>query len=194
MQSNNIYASLLVKVPLCSQVASILDGLEQKYQQLITPKKWEGVGHIGANHTINSPFKAAVTQDEEEQSYAAYVKSKSCLPFDDWAKFQTCCRYGHVRPLCKKFLAEKANGTLPQEARSTLVNRLPITNQLLARHKFNKDPKLKALLSAFAAFTSNYIDKDSQDMPYAMKNADEDDKDNGDNLHAFLGLVGSLKE
>ncbi len=39
MQSNSIYASLVAKQTICSQVTSVLNNLEQKYQQLITAKK-----------------------------------------------------------------------------------------------------------------------------------------------------------
>ncbi len=55
MCSDSIYASLLAEVPLRSQVSSTLDDLKQKYQQLITAKKWEGVGHVGMdNHNSQS--------------------------------------------------------------------------------------------------------------------------------------------
>ena len=47
MRSGCIYASLQDKLPLQNQVLAMLDDLEQKYQQLITFTKWEGVGHIG---------------------------------------------------------------------------------------------------------------------------------------------------
>ncbi len=116
MRCNSIYASLVAKQTLCSQVISMLNNLEQKYQQLITAKKWEGVGHIGETLTQISSFNAAVEQEGMEQSYAAYVKSKSCLPFEEWAKTHIChhCgKKGHVCPLCRQYLAEKANGTLP---------------------------------------------------------------------------------
>jgi hypothetical protein len=83
MRSNSIYPSLVAKQTLCSQVTSMLKNLEQKYQQLITAKKWEGVGHIGETLTQKSSFTTAVEQEGMEQSYAAYVKSKSCLPFEE---------------------------------------------------------------------------------------------------------------
>jgi hypothetical protein len=51
MRSNSIYASLVAKQTLCSQVTLMLNDLEQKYQQLITAKKWESVGHIGETLT-----------------------------------------------------------------------------------------------------------------------------------------------
>jgi hypothetical protein len=55
-------------------------------------------------------------QEGMEQSYAAYITSKSRLSFEEWAKTQIChhCgKKGHVRPLCRQYLAEKANRTLP---------------------------------------------------------------------------------
>jgi hypothetical protein len=117
MQRDSIHASLVAKQTLCSQVTLMLNDLEQKYQQLITTaKKWEGVGRIGETLTQNSSFNTAIEQEGMEQSYAAYVKSKSHLPFEEWAKTQIChhCgKKGHVCPLCRQYLAENANGTLP---------------------------------------------------------------------------------
>ncbi len=62
-------------------------------------------------------------------------------------------------------------------------------------NKFDKDPKLKALLSAFAAFTTDYI-ANSQEVSDASdnNNIEEGNKSNDNNLQAFLGMVGSLKE
>ncbi len=61
------------------------------------------------------------------------------------------------------------------------------------------DPKLKALLSAFSAFTTKYL-ADSQ--PVASETtADGDDQDDlasgaedENDINAFLGMVGALKE
>ncbi len=60
---------------------------------------------------------------------------------------------------------------------------------------FDKDPKLKALLSAFAAFTTDYI-ANSQEVSDASdnNNAEEGNESDDNNLQAFLGMVGSLKE
>jgi hypothetical protein len=41
------------------------------------------------------------------------------------------------------------------------LNSKPTFNKVNHCDKFNKDPKLKALLSAFAAFTSDYTTEDS---------------------------------
>jgi hypothetical protein len=89
MQSDSIYASLLAKVPLHSQVSLTLDDSEQKYQQLITKKKLEGVGHIEMDNHNKSAFNATANQEDEAQSYAAYVNNKATqgfLKIDGWAK------------------------------------------------------------------------------------------------------------
>ncbi len=77
MRSDSIYASLLAKVPLRSQVNLTLDDLKQKYQQLITAKKWGGVGHVGMDNHNKSAFNATANPDNEAQSYATYVNNKA---------------------------------------------------------------------------------------------------------------------
>ncbi len=205
MHSDSIYASLLAKVPLRSQISSTLDDLEQKYQQLITAKKWEGVGHVGMGKQNKSAFNATTNnQDDQVQSYAAYIKNKAnqgFLPFNEWAKLQTCCYCGnkeHVCPLCRKYLAAKANGTLPPPGEKCLTRPASALNKDHCE-KLQKDQKLKALLSAFLAFTTKYL-ADSQ--PKASENAADGDDNNEvasvhedeDDVNAFLGMMGALKE
>ncbi len=151
MRSDSIYASLLAKIPLCSQVSLTLNNLEHKYQQLITAKKWEGVGHVGMdNHNNKSAFNATANQEDKAQSYAAYVNNKATqgfLKFDEWSKLQTChhCgNKGHVHPNCRKYLAEKANGTLLPPGKKRLTRPAPAFNKN-CREKLQIDPKLKAL-------------------------------------------------
>jgi hypothetical protein len=123
------------------------------------------------------------------------------LKFDQWAKLQTChhCgNKGHVHPNCRKYLAEKANGTLPPPGKKRLTRPAPAFNKH-CRVKLQKDPKLKALLSAFSAFTTKYL-ADSQ--PVASETtANGDDHNNlasgtedEDDINAFLGTVGALKK
>ncbi len=120
--------------------------------------------------------------------------------FDEWAKLQKCnfCGIqGHVCPQCKKYLAAKENGTLGISPTGYKCNTKPFFNKDNRREKFNKDPKLKALLSAFAAFTSDYL-ADSQ-TEHDEKN-DKQDKPDGDtvedneDVNALLGMFGALKE
>jgi hypothetical protein len=171
----------------------MLNDLEQKYQQLITSKKWEGVGHIGVAQD-KSTFKASLGDNEEDSfGYAAYVKQAKlkCLLYKEWAKAQTChhCgKPGHVHPICKKYLEEVANGT---------IKPVPRTPKVVAHCvKFDRNPKHKALLLEFAAFANicNDIDEMIDD---GEGDQIKDDKNNtGDNkdLQAFLGMMGSLKE
>ena len=202
MRSDSIYASLLKTIPLCNQVTSMLDDLEQKYQQLITAKKWEGIGHVGMNHNNKSLYN--ITQDDEEWGYAAYARNnksrKGFLAFEEWAKLQKCnfCgTQGHVCPQCKKYLAAKENGTLEISPTGYKRNTKPFFNKDNRCEKFNKDPKLKALLSAFAAFTTDYL-ADSQ--PKQDENNDKQDKPDGNTVEddedvtAFLSMFGALKE
>jgi hypothetical protein len=75
MRSDSNFAFLQDKIPLRNQVLIMLDDLEQKYQQLITSKKWGGIGHIGMVQD-KSTFKANIDNDNKDNafSYAAYVK------------------------------------------------------------------------------------------------------------------------
>ncbi len=149
MFSDSIYASLLAKVPLRSQVSSTLDDLEQKYQQLITAKKWEGVGHVGMDNHNESAFKATANPDNEAQSYATYVNNKATLlKFDKWAKLQTChhCgNKGHIRPNCRKYLAKKANGTLPPPGEKRLTRPAPAFNKYHRERNYRRIPNSRLL-------------------------------------------------
>jgi hypothetical protein len=193
MRSDSIYASLQDKLPLRNQVLAMLDDLKQKYQQLITSKKWEGVGHIGMAQD-KFTFNASLGVNEEDFfGYAAYVKQAKLkwLLYEEWAKAQTChhCgKPGHVHPTCKKYHEGVANGTNKP---------VPCTPKFVVHHgKFDRNPKLKALLSAFAVFAT-----DCNDINEVIDDGEgdqiEDDENNaGDNedLQAFLGMMGSLKE
>ncbi len=110
-----------------------------------------------------------------------------------------CGKKGQVRSLCKQYLADKADGTLPplgaKRFGKLAFNNKPAFNKEKCQDKFDKDPNLKALLSAFAAFTTDYI-TNSQEVSEVSdnNNIEEGNKSNEDNLQAFWGMVGSLKE
>jgi hypothetical protein len=149
-------------------------------------------------------FKAAKNNEDEAESYAAYIKNrtnKGFLPFDNWTKLQTyhyCGNKGHVRPRCHKYLAAKANGTLPpsSEKRPNMPASAPPKD---CRDKLQKDPKLKALLSAFSAFAANYLAESKPDENGEVANDNKADDvanihDDKDDVNTFLGMVGALKE
>jgi hypothetical protein len=140
IRSDSLYASLQDKLPLQNQVLAMLDDLEQKYQQLITSKKWEGVGHIGMAQD-KSTFKASLGDNKDDSfGCAAYVKQAKLkrLPYVEWAKAQTChhCgKPGHVHQTCKKYLEGVANGT---------IKPVPCTTKVVTHcGKFDRNPKLK---------------------------------------------------
>jgi hypothetical protein len=145
MQSDSISTSLLAKALLCSQVSMMLDNLEQKYQQLITARKCEGVGHVDMDNHNKSAFNATANQEGEAQSYAAYVNNKATqgfFKFNEWAKLQTCHHCGnkvHIRPNCRKYLNEKANGTLPPPGKKRLTWPAPAFNKYCCE-KLQEEP------------------------------------------------------
>ncbi len=54
-------------------------------------------------------------------------------------------------------MRRKKNGTHIPPQGGDKRNTKPFFNKDYRKGKFNKDPKLKALLSAFAAFTNDYL-------------------------------------
>jgi hypothetical protein len=141
-----------------------------------------------------STFEASLGDNKDDSfSYAAYVKQAKLkrLPYNEWAKAQTChdCgKRGHVRPTCNKYLEGVANGT---------IQAVPRTQKgVVHRGKFDKNPKLKALLSSFAAFATDYDDTDKVIDDGDGDRIEEDENNTNDNkdLQAFLGMMGSLKE
>jgi hypothetical protein len=64
---------------------------------------------------------------------------------------------------------------------------------LLFKKNFSKDPKAKALVSAFAAFFAGNREEDDENNVKPSKDEEEEDGPTKDQL-AFLSMVGSLKE
>ncbi len=76
MQGDIIYTTLCAAIDLQAQLSTMLDDLEQKYQQLITAMKWEEVGHTGMEKSGKSAFSASPDHKDEAELYAAYIKNK----------------------------------------------------------------------------------------------------------------------
>jgi hypothetical protein len=102
-------------------------------------------------------------------------------------------------PQCHQYLAAKANGTLPApNKKKSPMCRKPASH-LICRDKLMGDPKLKALISAFSAFTTDYLaEKPDATMPdTAVTKNNGNDAEMGvdhDDVKAFLGMLGALKE
>jgi hypothetical protein len=203
MQSDSMYQTLLKNSNLHNQLIETLNDLENKYQELIGGKKWAGVGHTGLLQ--GSLFKISTEDPEQEILNAcAYAALKRIL-FDKWCKnYATChhCRKkGHIRPGCKLFKADIAAGKIKLRSgqmRDNQAHHHGVQEENAGCkspfHKnFSKDPKVKALVSAFAAFFAGNRDEDDEDDVKPSKDEEEDDKPTKDQL-AFLSMVGSLKE
>jgi hypothetical protein len=99
---------------------------------------------------------------------------------------------------CRKYLAEKENGTLPPPGKKRLTQPAPAFNKYCCE-KLQKDPKLKALLSAFSALTNKYLADLQPAANETAANGDDNNNltsgtENEDEINAFLGLVGALKD
>jgi hypothetical protein len=141
-----------------NQLIEALNDLENKYQELIGGKKWAGAGHTGLLQ--GSLFKVSTEDPEQEiQDPHAYATIKK-IPFEEWCKKYAICHHcrkkGHICPDCKKFRADVATGkiklnhqprdNLQQDVQEDYGRKPPL------HENFNKDPKAKALVSAFSAF------------------------------------------
>jgi hypothetical protein len=149
-----------------------------------------------------SSFKVSTEDPEQEiQDAHAYAAIKK-IPLEEWCKKYAICHYcrkkGHIRPNCKKFRADVAAGKIkfnhqPRDNRQRGVQE-DYGRKPPLRKIFNKDPKAKALVSAFAGFFAgnmgNENDKDIESPPDEKE--ENNHKPTEDQL-AFFSMVGSLK-
>jgi hypothetical protein len=99
-----------------------------------------------------------------------------------------CGKSGYVRPTCKKYLEGVANGT---------IKPVPCTPKVVVhRGIFDRNPKLMALLLAFAAFATdcNDINKVIDDGEGDRIEDNENNAGDNNDLQAFFGMKGSFKE
>ncbi len=203
MQSNSMYRTLLTNSTLHNQLIETLNDLENKYPELIGGKKWAGVGHTGLLQ--GSLFKISTEDPEQEMLNARAYATLKRIPFEEWCKNYATCHHcgkkGHIRPDCKLFKADIAAGkiklrscqTRDNQARHRGVREENAGLKPPFRKNFSKDPKAKALVSAFAAFFAVNREEDDEDDVEPSKDEEEEDEPTKDQL-AFLSMVGSLKE
>jgi hypothetical protein len=203
MRSDSMYRTLLKNSSLHNQLIETLNDLENKYQELIGGKKWAGVGHNGLLQ--GSLFKISTEDPEQEMLDARAYAALKKIPFEEWCKNYATCHHcgkkGHIRPDCDLFKADVAAGKIKLKSGQRRDNR--------ARHRgvrednagrkppihknFSKDPKAKALVSAFAAFFAGNKEEDDEQDVESPKDEEDEDELTEDQL-AFLSMVGSLKE
>jgi hypothetical protein len=184
-----------------NQLIEALHDLENKYQELIGGKKWAGVGHTGLLQGFL--FKVSTEDPEQEiQDAHAYATIKK-IPFEEWCKKYAICHHcgkkGHICPDCEKFRADVAAGKIklnhqPRDNRQRGV-REDYGHKPPLHKNFNKDPKAKARVSAFAVFFAGNMGNDNyKDVESPPDEKEENNHEPTEDQLAFLSMVGSLKE
>jgi hypothetical protein len=178
------------------QLIDVLNDLENAYLELIGGKKWEGVGHPGLSQH-NSVFKG-------ERNERSQKTLRGGMPWEEWvkqyAKCDHCGEIGHIRPTCKKYLAQIESGEIKRPARGTSRDLLRKKESGPRKKNYLRDPKAKAFLSAFTALFSDDTDDENEGATNNDANEDqaEDTHDvstDNEDIASFLSMVGgSLKE
>ena len=100
-------------------------------------------------------------------------------------KCHHCGAQGHVRPQCKKYIADIESGKVQPIHSPKPAVKFQEGDQHGVCDRF-KNPRMEVLLSAFAAFATSDDESDEEEE-------DEHDKEVEDNekLQAFLGMIGT---
>ncbi len=220
LHHGSIFKKLFKDTSLHTQLVTILNDLESVY---LDGKLWVGVNAT----TQASSFKAALANgDDANAMVLATVKhmpadikvrtlvAVKTLPWEEWVILYATCHHcmekGHICPMCPKYLAAIQSGEINPKHPCNFHNmrKKPPIRQLpgtTGNHKQPpqnlKDPKVKALLSAFQALfqaffaseeaSNNNNDEEEKDSS-RLDNCNVNDDDN--NLHGFLSMVRSSKD
>ncbi len=219
----SISQKLFKDTSLHTQLVNVLNDLESVYLDLVGSKLWAGVNATSQASSFKAAFAngddanavvlAAVKHMPADLKECALVAVKT-LPWEEWVKlYATCHRCmdnGHFCPNCLKYLAtiqsREINPKHPcnfhNMCKKLPVCQLPgkIGNCKQPPRNLN-NPKAKAFLSAFQALIQALL----ANKEASNGNNDEEDKDSprlvdcnvnddGNNLHGFLSMVGSLKD
>jgi len=134
-------------------------------------------------------------------------KLRDGIPWEEWIRKHAICIHcgkpGHIRPQCPLYLEAVASGALkpPTYKPKKDDRRAPMKGgPKLSPNNFLKNPKGKALLSAF---NSLLLDSDDSDDDNKEENNEDtavnydknNDQASDDNdLQGFLSMLGSLKD
>jgi hypothetical protein len=115
------YSKILKATSLHVQLIDLLTDLKNACLELIGSNLREGVGHPGMAQ--GASFKAVTSEPPNEHQAMAAIKN---LPWDEWvkkyAKCAHCGEIGHIRPKCRKYLAQTESGEIkhPKKVRHDL--------------------------------------------------------------------------
>jgi hypothetical protein len=193
---------------LQNQLNNVLNDLETSYLNLVGGKLWAGINSSphGSAFIAGSGYK-----DEVEHAQATATMKN--MPWDEWVKLYAKCHHcgqkHHIRPDCPKYLQQIKSGEIVRGPKhqcpgpcgpplSCPPSRGPPCPPACAepQRDFMKEPKAKAFLSAFQAlFTNDKNNNEEEDESNYKQDGDADNgQEVGDDVQAFLSLVGSLKD
>jgi hypothetical protein len=109
-------------------------------------------------------FKVATIVDDDNTT-ANINLAKQRILYEDWAKLQKCHHcgaQGHVQPQCKKYIADIGTGKVQPVCFWKPATKAQEGDQRGVCDRF-KSPRMKALLSAFAAFATGDDESDEEE-------------------------------
>ena len=198
MRRGSLIQDVVKGTSLYTQLVGLLTDLENAYLELIGGQLWEGVGHPGLDQHASS-FK--VTGEYKNPP----GKLRDGIPWEEWIRNICihCGKPGHIRPQCPLYLEAVASGALkPPTYKPKKDDRHAPTkgSPKTSRNNFLKNPKGKALLSAFKSLLLDSDDSDEDDKAFTNEDTTVDDDENNDqasddnDLQGFLSMLGSLKD
>jgi hypothetical protein len=199
LRRGSIYADIMKKSSLQSQLSILLGDIEATYLDLVGGNKWEG---ITASPPASS-FIASPTNDDIDERDARALAAKADMPWDEWVRKFAECHYcgkkGHIRPDCPDYLKKIESGEIKKPFRPHRNQPRPNYRRVpppRRPQKSNTNPKMKAFLSAFNAL---FDDNDETPMldggdEGSTTGDDIDDAEVDKDVYNFLAKVGCLKE
>ncbi len=202
LRRGSIYSDIMIKSSLQSQLSILLGDIEATYIDLVGGNKWEG---ITASPPASSFLASPSVDDAEEEENARTLAAKADMPWDEWVKRFAECHYcgkkGHIRPDCPEYIKKIASGEIKKPLRPPRTQARPNYRRAppparRPTQKNQKDPKMKAFLSAFnALFDDNDDDTPSPDNDDDGSAGDENnDTEMDEDVYNFLAKVGCLKD
>jgi hypothetical protein len=178
-----------------SQLNNILNDFKATYLDLVGGKLWAGViaSPTGLLFIVNS-----ANDEDIEQAHAMAAIKK--LLFDEWVKLHAICHHcgvrGHIHPHCPKYIKQTKSGEIRLPPTQCPNPKVCQNGRPFSLCPFLKNPfKAKAFLSAFQALFETVDDNaDNGDNANNDDVVDTNARNNKDDLHGFLLMVGSLKE
>jgi hypothetical protein len=195
----SIYANIMKKSSLQSQLSILLGDIKATYLDLVGGNKWEGI-------TASPPafsFIASPTNDDIDERDARALAAKANMPWDEWVRKFAECHYcgkkGHICPDCPDYLKKIESGKIKKPFRPHRNQPRPNFCRVpppRRPQKSNTNPKMKAFLSAF---NSLFDDNDETPMLDGSNEGsttvdDIDDAEVDEDVYNFLAKVGCLKE